>query len=91
LQIRTAPKHLSIGSIAGPLNISGTLKHPRILPSAQTVARAGIAGALAALLPPLAVLPTIQFGTADHHRCDALLLRARQVAPGTKPPAPRRR
>jgi AsmA family protein len=91
LQIRTAPKHFSIGSIAGPLNISGTLKHPRILPSAQTVARAGIAGALAALLPPLAVLPTIQFGTADHHRCDALLLQARQVAPGTKPPAPRRR
>ncbi|MEO8715136.1 MAG: AsmA family protein [Acetobacteraceae bacterium] len=89
LQIRTAPKHFSIGSLPGPLNISGTLKHPRILPSAQTVARVGIAGALAALLPPLAVLPTIQFGTADHHRCDALLLQARQVAPGTPPPAPR--
>lgn len=90
LQIRTQPKHFSIGSVPGPLNISGTLKHPRILPSAQTVARAGIAGALAVLLPPLAVLPTIQFGTTDQHRCDALLLRARQAAPGTPPPAPRR-
>jgi len=88
LQLRTVPKHFSIGSLPGPLNISGTLKHPRIVPGAQTVARIGIAGALAAILPPLAVLPTIQFGTADHHRCDALLLQARQVAPGTKPPAP---
>ena len=88
LQLRTAPKHFSIGSLPGPLNISGTLKHPRILPSAQTVARVGIAGVLAAILPPLAVLPTIQFGVTDHHRCDALLLQARQVAPGTKPPAP---
>ncbi|MEO9189057.1 MAG: AsmA family protein, partial [Acetobacteraceae bacterium] len=89
LQLRTAPKHFSIGSLPGPLNISGTLKHPRILPSAQTVARVGIAGVLAAVLPPLAVLPTIQLGATDHHRCDALLLQARQVAPGTPPPAPR--
>lgn len=89
LQIRTAPKHFTIGSLPGPINIGGTMKHPRILPSAQTVARVGIAGALAAILPPLAALPTIQFGVADNHRCDALLAQARHVAPGTPPPAPR--
>lgn len=89
LQIRTAPKHFTIGSLPGPINIGGTMKHPRILPSAQTIARAGIAGALGAILPPLAALPTIQFGVTDHHRCDALLMQARHVAPGTPPPAPR--
>ncbi len=89
LVIRTAPKHFSIGSLPGPIEISGTLKHPRVLPSAQTAARAGVAGALAAVFPPLAVLPTIQFGTTDHHRCQALLVEARQQAPGTPPPAPR--
>ncbi len=89
LQIRTAPKHFTIGSLPGPINIGGTMKHPRILPSAQTVARVGVAGGLAAILPPLAVLPTIQFGVTDQHRCNALLMQARHLAPGTPPPAPR--
>ena len=89
IEIRTRPKHFSIGSLSGPLEISGTLKHPRILPSTQTLARVGAAGVLAALFPPLAVLPTIQFGTSDHGRCEALLAQAREEAPGTKPPPPR--
>ncbi len=89
-QIRTAPKHITIGTLHGPINVSGTLKHPSILPGAETVARAGLAGALAAIFPPLAVLPTIQFGTQDQHRCEALLAQAREQAPGTKPPAPER-
>ncbi len=89
LTIRTAPKHFSIGSLPGPIAISGTLTHPRVLPSAEVAARAGAAGVLAALLPPLAVLPTIQFGTSDQHRCQALLVQARAQAPGTKPPPPR--
>ncbi len=88
LTIRTAPKHFTIGSLPGPILISGTIAHPRVLPSAEVAARAGAAGALAVLLPPLAVLPTIQFGTTDHHRCDALLEQARAQAPGTKPPPP---
>ncbi len=85
--IRTLPKHFTIGSVPGPIDISGTLKHPAVLPSAQTVARAGAAGALGVLLAPLALLPTIQFGTADHHRCEALLMQARRKAPGTPPAA----
>ncbi len=89
LQIRTAPKHFSIGSLPGPINIGGTFKHPSILPSAQTVARGAAAGALGVLLAPLAVLPTIQFGSSDHHRCDALLAEARTEAPGAPLPQPR--
>ncbi len=89
-QIRTAPKHFSIGSLPGPINISGTLKHPAISPSVQTVVRGGVVGALAAVFPPLAALPTIQFGTKDQHRCEALLAQAGKKAPGTKPPPPRR-
>ncbi len=89
-QIRTAPKHFTIGSLPGPINIGGTMKHPSILPSVETVARAGAVGVLAAIFPPLAALPTIQFGVKDQHRCEALLSQARQEAPGTKPPAPER-
>ncbi len=83
LKIRTAPKHFSIGSLPGPINISGTMKSPRILPSAETVARGAAAGALAVLLAPLALLPTIQFGTDDHHRCETLLAEAKRAAPGS--------
>ena len=89
LTLRTSPKHFTMGSLPGPILVSGTLTHPRVFPGAEAAARAGAAGALAALLPPLAVLPTIQFGTDDHHRCQALLVQARAQAPGTKPPPPR--
>jgi uncharacterized protein involved in outer membrane biogenesis len=89
LQIKTAPKHFSVGSLPGPIDIGGTMKSPSILPSPQIVARGAAAGVLAALLAPLAILPTIQFGTSDHHQCQSLLAEARAQAPGTKPPAPR--
>ena len=91
LTIRTAPKHFTIGSLPGPIFIGGALTHPRVLPGAEIGARAGAAGALAVLFPPLAVLPTIQFGSTDQHRCQSLLVQARAQAPGTKPPPPRAR
>jgi AsmA family protein len=86
--IRTEPKHLSVASLPGPVEVNGTLKHPHIMPSVQTVVRAGAAAALAAVFPPLAALPTIQFPTGDQGRCEAVLAAARQQAPGTKPPPP---
>jgi hypothetical protein len=90
LQIRTVPQTFTIGSLAGPLNISGSMKHPRILPGAQTVVRGGLVAALGALFAPLAVLPTIQFGAHDHQSCDRLLSEARSSAPGTKLPVPKK-
>jgi AsmA family protein len=89
LQLRTRPRHFSIGSLPGPINIGGTLKHPSIMPGAETFIRGGLSVALGVLLAPLAVLPTIQFGSSDHGQCDRLLAEARSEAPGTKPPAPK--
>jgi uncharacterized protein involved in outer membrane biogenesis len=87
LQIRTTPQHFTIGSLAGPINVGGTFKHPSILPGAETFARGGLAAGLGVLFPPLAALPTIQFGANDHQSCDRLLAQARAAAPGTKVPA----
>ncbi len=89
LQIRTTPQHFTIGSLAGPVNISGTFKHPSVLPGAETIVRGGLVAGLAVLLAPLAVLPTIQFGANDHQSCDRLLTEARSAAPGTKLPVPK--
>ncbi len=89
LSIRTAPKHLSVGSLPGPINIGGTFQHPSIRPGAETVARGVAAGALAVVLAPLAILPTIQFGTGETHRCETLLAEARSSASGTPLPQPR--
>jgi len=89
LQLRTRPRHFSIGSLPGPINIGGTFKRPSIMPGMETFVRGGLAAALGVLLAPLAVLPTIQFGTSDHGACDQLLAEARSEAPATKPPAPK--
>jgi uncharacterized protein involved in outer membrane biogenesis len=79
LRLRTESKRLTIGSLPTPLLITGTLSDPRIVPEPSELAvRGGIAGALAAIAPPLAVLPTLQFGTGDDPRCEALVRRARQ-------------
>jgi len=89
LRLRTRPRHFSIGSLPGPINVDGTLKHPGIMPGAETFVRGGLAVGLGIFLAPLAVLPTIQFGTSDHGACDRLLAEARSEAPGTKPPPPK--
>jgi hypothetical protein len=37
---------------------------------------------------PLALLPTIQFGAGDEHRCDGILARAKQLPGGQRLPRP---
>lgn len=93
LGLKTDAKHFSVGSLPGRLSVSGTFKNPSILPGAEAVARAGAVAGLAALFAPLAILPTVQFGTseADDARCDELLLAARasfggKVLPRGHPP-----
>jgi AsmA family protein len=88
LHLRTEPKHFSIGSLPAPINITGTFKSPTIRPGAEAAARGGLAAGLAAIFPPLALLPTIQFGSGDDHRCDNLLAGARREAGGRRLPAP---
>ncbi|HTW25660.1 MAG TPA: AsmA family protein [Acetobacteraceae bacterium] len=73
-RIRTRAKHFTIGSLPAPIGITGTFKHPSIRPDLASLgARGGIAAGLGFLAAPLALLPTIQLGVGDDHRCDALL------------------
>jgi uncharacterized protein involved in outer membrane biogenesis len=90
LALKTDAKHFSVGSLPTRINISGTFKDPKIRPGAEVAARAGAAAGLAALFVPLAILPTVQFGTseADDARCGLLLQQARASAGGKALPAP---
>jgi AsmA family protein len=91
LQLKTDAKHFSVGSLPTRINITGTFKDPKIRPGAEVAARAGAAAGLAALFAPLAILPTVQFGTseADDARCGQLLQQARASAGGEALPHPR--
>ena len=64
LSLKTDARHFSVGSLPTRLNISGTFRHPDITPGAQAAARAGAVAGLGALFAPLALLPTVQFGTS---------------------------
>jgi uncharacterized protein involved in outer membrane biogenesis len=86
MQLRTESKHFSIGSLPAPINIEGTLKKPSITPGAELALRGGAAVGLGFIFPPLAALPTIQFGTGEDHQCDQILARAKQQAGGRRLP-----
>jgi uncharacterized protein involved in outer membrane biogenesis len=86
MQLRTESKHFSIGSLPAPINIGGTLKSPAIRPGPELALRGGVAVGLGFIFPPLAALPTIQFGTGDDHRCDQILARAKQQIGGQNLP-----
>jgi len=91
LALKTDAKHFSIGSLPTRINIGGTFKDPSIRPGAAVAARAGAVAGLAALFAPLAILPTIQFGTseAEDARCGDLLRQARASAGGKALPPPK--
>lgn len=74
--IKTDSKHLSIGSLPAPIAITGPFKGTGVLPDIATLgARAGVAVGLGIIFPPAALLPTIQLGVGDDHRCAALMKR----------------
>ena len=77
-QIRTEAKHFTIGSLPAPISITGSFKNPGALPDITKLAvRGGAAAGLGLLFPPAAILPTIQFGVGDDHRCGALTRRGK--------------
>lgn len=90
LGLKTDARHFSVGSLPTRINIGGTFKSPSIRPGTEAVARAGAIAGLAAVFAPLAILPTVQFGTsdADDARCNTLLQQARTSAGGKSLPAP---
>jgi hypothetical protein len=82
LQLRTQATHFSIGSLSTPINISGPLKHPHVLPAAGPLAaRAGPAAALGVLFPPLALIPTIRLGLGDKNACADTITSIQQGRP----------
>jgi len=91
LSFKTDSKHFSIGSLPNRIHVGGTFKDPSIRPGAEVAARAGAAAGLGVLFAPLAILPTIQFGTseAEDARCEQLLYQARQTAGGKALPKPK--
>ena len=96
-KLNTEAAHFSIGSLHTPIDISGPLKSPRICPEVGKLAvRGGIAGALAVLLPPLAILPTIEFGQDESRECAARISAIQpseraKAAPARTAPGPARR
>ncbi|MCQ8278682.1 AsmA family protein [Acetobacteraceae bacterium KSS8] len=71
--LTTRSTHFSVGSLPGPINITGKLSSPSITPGAEVAARTGAATALGVVLPPLALLPTVQFGVGEAGACRAAL------------------
>jgi len=89
LALKTDAKHFSVGSLPTRIKITGTFKNPSIKPGGEVAARVGAAAGLAVLFAPLAILPTVQFGTSDAEdaRCGELLRQARASAGGKALPA----
>ncbi len=87
--IQSKPKHFSIGSLPSPINITGTMKKPSIGPAKAPLAlRGGAAVALGIVAAPLALIPTIQFGTKDPHVCEALVSSAETQVRTNQPGKP---
>jgi AsmA family protein len=77
-QIRTEAKHFTIGALPAPISITGSFKDPGAMPDITRLAlRGGVAVGLGMLFAPAAILPTIQFGVGDDHRCEALARRGK--------------
>ncbi|GAB0118927.1 AsmA family protein [Acidisoma sp. 7E03] len=90
-EIQTRSKGFSIGNLPAPIRIGGTLGKPAIgIGVKELAARGGLAAALGFLAAPLAILPTIDFGVGDPHKCGELVSavksQVRQGKPGQAVP-----
>lgn len=80
MSLRTRSNHFTIGSLPTPINIKGTFKNPSIAPGyTELGVRGGAAIGLGVLLPPLALLPTIQLGLGEDDACAKALQQSRQT------------
>ena len=82
--LTTRSTHFSIGSLPGPIDVTGKLGSPSIRPGAEILGRAGAAVGLGVLFVPLAILPTIQLGVGEGACTDAL--REAKQGPAAAPP-----
>ena len=71
--LRTQAKHFTIGTLATPILVTGTLKNPQFAPEGgELAARGAAAVGLGLLLAPAALLPTIQLGIGEDNACAAI-------------------
>jgi AsmA family protein len=70
------------------LNISGTFRRPDVTLGRKPSPRAGAVAGLGVLFGPLALLPTVQFGTSaeEDARCGGLGLMAPHCRSGSNQP-----
>jgi uncharacterized protein involved in outer membrane biogenesis len=90
-EAQTRSKNFSIGNLPAPIKVTGTLSKPSIgIGLKELAVRGGLAAALGFLAAPLAILPTIELGVGDPHKCGQLVAEVKsQVshgAPGQKVP-----
>lgn len=86
--ITTRAIHFTVASFPGAVHLSGPLHSPTILPGPELVGRLAATGALAAVFPPAAIIPTIQFGVGKGSVCEQAVQQANAtpaagIAPGT--------
>ncbi|HEY8610241.1 MAG TPA: AsmA family protein [Roseomonas sp.] len=79
VRLRSESKSFTIGAIPTSILIDGSFRNPDVGPELGELAtRGGLIGGLAALVAPVAgLLPTIQFGSGEDGRCEALVRRGR--------------
>ena len=84
-QAQSRSKNFSVGNLPTPIRVHGTLKHPSVgVDVAPLAVRGGLAVALGFLAAPLAILPTIELGVGDPHKCGELVAQVKhQVSTGT--------
>ncbi|MGO3518048.1 MAG: AsmA family protein [Acetobacter cibinongensis] len=86
--LTTRSQGVTIASLPGAFHITGHIKSPTVLPGAEILGRAAAATGLGFVFPPLALLPTIQFGVGDKSICSRAVQEvnahpAAGIAPGS--------
>jgi uncharacterized protein involved in outer membrane biogenesis len=80
MRLVAEPKGMSLVSLRGPINVTGTFASPSVMPDLARLGARGVAGAaLAVVAPPLAVLPFLQLGGGQDVQCGPLVQSARQL------------
>ena len=68
--LTTRSTRFSVGSLPGPIDVSGPMAGPSIRPGAEIIGRGAATVALGIVFVPLAILPTIQFGVGKSEACE---------------------
>ncbi|WP_027157087.1 AsmA family protein [Methylobacter luteus] len=93
LRLKASPKDPSILSARVPVDVSGPLKSPKVMPDRTRLAiKGGASVALGVLLTPIAaIIPWIELGLGDDSACYAMINEAKSDdAPAPPKPATRK-